>query len=112
MPLDSGFRRNDEKGRRLKFVSPAKAGVQSRGFKWPDPQIDGAYLIMDSLVILKSDVQRREGCHSGPDFRRDDVWMPDLFFHTAFSPSIFLASSGVAGSLFNSRAILTARDTN
>jgi hypothetical protein len=42
--------RNDEKGGRLKFVSPAKAGVQSRGFKLPDPQIDNVYLIMDSLV--------------------------------------------------------------
>src|SRR5512139_3802301 len=32
--LDSGFRRNDEKGQRLRSVSPAKAGVQSWGFKW------------------------------------------------------------------------------
>ena len=51
IPLDSGFCRNDKKGRPLKFVSPAKAGVQSRGFEWPDPQIDGVYIIMDSLVI-------------------------------------------------------------
>ena len=34
----------------LSFVIPAKAGVQSRGFKLPDPQIDNVYLIMDSLV--------------------------------------------------------------
>jgi hypothetical protein len=52
MPLDSGLHRNDEKGGRLKFVSPAKAGVQSMGFKWPDPQIDNVYLIMESLVTL------------------------------------------------------------
>ena len=51
MPLDSGFRRNDDKGRCLKFVSPANAGVQSKGFIRPGPLIDDVYPIMDSLVI-------------------------------------------------------------
>jgi hypothetical protein len=45
MPLDSGFRRNDQKGGRPKFVSPAKAGIQSRDLKMPDPQIDNVSLV-------------------------------------------------------------------
>ncbi len=36
--LDSGFRQNDEERGLLKFVSPAKAGVQSIHLKRPDPK--------------------------------------------------------------------------
>src|SRR4030043_955971 len=54
IPLDSGFRRNDGKEQALKFVSPAKAGVQSRGLKRAVTQINDVYPIMDSLVILGS----------------------------------------------------------
>src|SRR4030043_1066700 len=50
IPLDSGFRRNDGKEQCLKFVSPAKAGVQSRGLKRAVTQINDVYPIMDSLV--------------------------------------------------------------
>jgi hypothetical protein len=54
MPLDSGFRRrNDEKERCLKIVSPAKAGAQSRGFKWPRCQTDDVDVIMDFLVTMQ-----------------------------------------------------------
>src|SRR4030043_570304 len=52
IPLDSGFRRNDGKEQCLKFVSPAKAGVQSRGLKRAVTQINDVYPIMDSLVTL------------------------------------------------------------
>jgi hypothetical protein len=52
IPLDSGFRRNDGKEQCLKFVSPAKAGVQSKGLKRAVTQINYVYPIMDSLVIL------------------------------------------------------------
>jgi len=56
IPLDSGFRRNDGKEQCLKFVSPAKAGVQSRGLKRAVTQINDVYPIMDSLVtnVLKT----------------------------------------------------------
>jgi hypothetical protein len=52
IPLDSGFRRNDGKEQCLKFVSPAKAGVQSKGLKRAVTQINYVYPIMDSLVTV------------------------------------------------------------
>jgi len=32
--LDSGFRRNDDLGKRLNVVTPAKAGVQALDFRF------------------------------------------------------------------------------
>jgi hypothetical protein len=46
--------RNDDKGRCLKFVSPANAGVQSKDFIRTGPLTDEVYPIMDSLVIHNS----------------------------------------------------------
>jgi hypothetical protein len=42
--------RNDEKGQCLKFVSPAKAGVQPKVFKRASLQFEDVYPIMDSSV--------------------------------------------------------------
>ena len=45
--------RNDEKGRCLKFVSPAKAGVQPKVFKRASLQFEDVYPIMDSSVRME-----------------------------------------------------------
>jgi hypothetical protein len=42
--------RNDEKGRCLKFVSPAKAGVQPKVFKGASLQFEDVYPIIDPSV--------------------------------------------------------------
>jgi len=48
--IRSGVHRNDKKQRCPKFVSPAKDGVQSKGFKRTSPRMGDVCPIMDSLV--------------------------------------------------------------
>jgi hypothetical protein len=54
-PLDSGFRRNDEKEQCPKFVSPAKTGVRSNCLTQAGTLSNDARPIMDSLVIAYAD---------------------------------------------------------
>jgi hypothetical protein len=75
MPLDSGFRRkNDEKERCLKIVSPAKAGAQSRGFKWPRCQTDDVDVIMDFLVTMQKLFVTPTTLESKLTLRINDYW--------------------------------------